>query len=174
MIKNFKTSHATIVAMLAIIFSSYYGINQSMEGKKSTCKKAMDALFKNYSEEEAKACLTEDYVQHNPNVPTGRDAIIGLILVFKEAKLGYKTHRMLQDGDLVLTHTTYHNAEIFYAKKVVAFDIWRIKDGKVAEHWDAITSLVTDTASGRNQTEGSTEVIDLDKTAENKTLVKIS
>ena len=55
MIKNFKTSHATIVATLAIIFSTVYGINQSMEDKKSTCEKAMDALFKNYSEEEAKA-----------------------------------------------------------------------------------------------------------------------
>ena len=37
------------------------------------------------------------------------------------------------------------------------------ENGKVAEHWDALTPLVKETASGRSQTDGPAEVTDLDK-----------
>ena len=135
-------------------------------------KKAMDALFQNYSEEEMRKYFTADYIQHNPHVPTGLDSVIGLLPVLKEANLGYKTHRVIADGDLIVTHTTYHNAEVFGANKVIAFDIWRIEEGKVAEHWDAIIPYYPETASGRTQTNGLTQITDLEKTEENKTLVK--
>lgn len=38
---------------------------------------AFNALFKNYSEEGVKNVFTEDIIQHNPFVPTGRDALLG-------------------------------------------------------------------------------------------------
>lgn len=131
----------------------------------------MDALFKNYDESAVRDCLTEEYIQHNPQVPSGREAIIGMVPLFKDAGVTYQTHRMLEDEDLVLTHTTYDNAEAFGAKTLVAFDIWRIENGKVAEHWDALIALHETTASGRSQTDGPTEVSEHDKTEENKTLV---
>ena len=139
---------------------------------KAICKNAMDALFKNYDAEELSKCLTANYIQHNPKVPSGRDAIIGFLPALKEANLTYETHRMLEDDDLILTHTTYRNADVFGAKNVIAFDIWRIQDGKVAEHWDAIIPQHDTTASGRSQTDGPTEISEQNKTEENKTLVK--
>ncbi|MEL6306307.1 MAG: hypothetical protein AAFQ20_16195, partial [Bacteroidota bacterium] len=50
--------------------------------------------------------------------------------------------------------------------------LWRMENGKVAEHWDCITPQHSETASGRSQVDGVIEVSDLDKTAENKELVK--
>jgi hypothetical protein len=51
------------------------------------------------------------------------------------------------------------------------FDIIRVdENGKVAEHWDALQPLVTETVSGRTQTDGPTEVTDLDQTEANKAL----
>jgi hypothetical protein len=44
------------------------------------------------------------------------------------------------------------------------------ENGKVAEHWDALQPLVTETVSGRTQTDGPTEVTDLDQTEANKAL----
>src|SRR6056297_3326926 len=44
------------------------------------------------------------------------------------------------------------------------------ENGRVAEHWDALQPLVTETASGRTQTDGPTEVTDLDRTEANKAL----
>lgn len=139
---------------------------------KALLEKGMDALFKNFSESEMRAFYTQDYIQHNPYVPTGLDAVIGLLNPLKESGFGYTTHRIIEDEDLLLTHTTYTNAQAFGAPTVVAFDIWRIEDGKIAEHWDAIIPKYEETASGRTQTDGSTEITDLHKTEENKKLVE--
>ena len=139
---------------------------------KITLQRAMDALFRDFDAEQMRALYAQDYIQHNPHVPTGLDAVIGLLPVLKEAGFGYTTHRVLEDGDLLLTHTTYHNANVFGADEVVAFDLWRMEAGKVAEHWDAIIPVYAETASGRTQTDGTTDIHDLDKTNENKILVE--
>lgn len=132
----------------------------------------MNALFRNFDEQAMRMLFKDDYVQHNPNVPTGLEPVIGLLPILREAGFNYETHRMIEDNDLILTHTTYTNAHAFGAEIVVAFDIWKMEDGKVAEHWDAIIPRYEETASGRSQTDGMTEIIDLDKTEANKALVK--
>jgi len=56
---------------------------------------------------------------------------------------------------------------------MVAFDIIRVdENGKVAEHWDAMTELAKETASGRSHTDGPTTATDLDKTEKNKALAR--
>jgi predicted SnoaL-like aldol condensation-catalyzing enzyme len=105
-------------------------------------------------------------------VPTGLDAVVGLLPFLKDSGFDYETHRMIEDGDLIVTHTTYTNAHAFGAQTVVAFDIWRIEDNRIAEHWDAIIPMYEKTASGRTQTDGVAEIVDLDKTRQNKQLVK--
>ena len=139
---------------------------------KKLLERAMNALFRDFDEVAMRDLYREDYIQHNPNVPTGLQPVIGLLPVLKEAGFGYTTHRVLEDGDLLLTHTTYHNAEVFGANKVVAFDLWRVQDGKIAEHWDAIIPEYAETASGRTQTDGMAQIVDRDKTADNKALVE--
>lgn len=112
-----------------------------------------------------------DYIQHNPFVPTGLEPFIGLLPVLKEHGTYAENVRMFQDGDFVFMHNIWKNAKPFGADEMVAFDIIRVdKNGKVAEHWDAMTVLVNETASGRTQTDGPTTVEDLDKTEANKVL----
>ena len=143
-----------------------------MSENKLLLTKAMNALFNEHNVEEVNTLYREDYIQHNPHVPTGLEPILGLVPALKEANFKYEVHRMIEDGNLILTHSTAYNAEFFGANKVIAFDLWRIEDGKVAEHWDSIIPLYEKTASGRTQTNGATEITDLDKTAENKKLVE--
>ncbi len=112
-----------------------------------------------------------DYIQHNPFIPTGLEPFIDLLPVLAEAGTTAENIRMFQDGDYVFMHNIWRNAEPFGAPEMVAFDIIRLdENGKVAEHWDALQPLVTETASGRTQTDGPTEVTDLDKTEANKAL----
>lgn len=139
---------------------------------KTIAIKAQDAFFKDYSEEGVKKYFNEDYIQHNPHVPTGIKPVLEFLPALKKAKTTYTNHRLLQDGDFIIFHNSYDNAQAFGAKEVVTFDIWRMENGKVAEHWDAVTPKVEKTASGRSQVDGSTEIKDLDKTDANKTLVK--
>ncbi|CAG0904968.1 unnamed protein product, partial [Cyprideis torosa] len=115
----------------------------------------------------------EDYIQHNPFIPTGREPFIGLFPVLKEAGTTAENVRLLQDGDFVIAHNIWRNAQPFGSPEMVSFDILRVdENGKIAEHWDAMTELVKETASGRTQTDGPTEIKDLDKTEENKALAK--
>lgn len=139
---------------------------------KQVALNAANALFKDYDVDGIKKYFAQNYIQHNPHVPTGIKPVIGFAPMLKQAGTTTQNHRILVDGDLVVMHNTYNNAEAFGAKQVVAFDIFRIANGKVAEHWDAITPLVEKTASGRTQIDGPTQVTDLDKTQANKALVK--
>lgn len=112
-----------------------------------------------------------DYIQHNPFVPTGLEPFIGLLPVLKENGTYAENVRMFQDGNYVFMHNIWHNAKPFGADEMVAFDIIRVdENGKVAEHWDAMTVLVKETASGRSQTDGPATVEDLDQTEANKAL----
>jgi len=112
-----------------------------------------------------------DYIQHNPFIPTGLEPFIGLLPVLAEAGTTAENIRMFEDGNYVFMHNIWRNAEPFGAPEMVSFDIIRVdENGKVAEHWDALQPLVSETVSGRTQTDGPTEVTDLDKTEENKAL----
>ena len=112
-----------------------------------------------------------DYIQHNPYVPTGLEPFIGMLPILKENGTYAQNVRMFEDGNYVFMHNIWKNAKPFGADEMVAFDIIRVdEDGKVAEHWDAMTSLVKETASGRTQTDGPATVEDLDKTDANKAL----
>lgn len=112
-----------------------------------------------------------DYIQHNPFIPTGLEPFIGLLPILQEAGTTAENIRMFEDGNYVFMHNIWRNAAPFGADEMVSFDIIRVdENGKVAEHWDAMTPLVTQTASGRTQTDGPTEVTDLDQTEANKAL----
>lgn len=114
-----------------------------------------------------------DYIQHNPFIPTGLEPFIQMLPVLQENGTTAENIRMFQDGNYVFMHNIWRNAKPFGADQMVSFDIIRIdENGKVAEHWDAMTPLVAETASGRTQTDGPTMVVDLDKTEANKAIAK--
>lgn len=138
---------------------------------KPLAESAMNAFFGTYNEKALRRLFKEDYIQHNPYVPTGIEPIVGLLPTLKENGMNYKTHRIIQDSDYVVLHNSFSNAQAFGAQDIITFDIWRMEDGMVAEHWDAVTPLVTETVSGRSQTDGPTKITDLDKTEQNKNLV---
>ena len=132
---------------------------------------AVAAIFTQFNPEAAGQLLAPEYIQHNPAVPTGAAPILGFIPALKDSGIVVTTHRVIAEGDLVVLHNTYENAQLFGAETLVAFDVFRVEDGKLAEHWDNLQVPGAPNASGRTMVDGETEVRDLDKTAENKALV---
>lgn len=106
------------------------------------------------------------YIQHNQGVADGLAGFAALLGQLPEGSAKVNTVRVLEDGDYVIAHSDYE----FFGPKV-GIDIFRFEDGLIVEHWDNLQEKVAETASGRTQLDGSTEVTDLDKTVENKTLV---
>lgn len=133
---------------------------------------AVTAIFSNFNPEVAADLLADGYIQHNPAVPTGAAPIVGFIPGLKESGIKLTTHRVIAQGDYVVLHNTYDNAQAFGAETLVAFDVFRVEDGKVAEHWDNLQAPAAPNPSGRTMIDGETEIVDLDKTAANKTLVE--
>lgn len=132
---------------------------------------AVAAIFINFDPEAAKTLLAEDYIQHNPAVPTGAAPILDFIPALKESGITLDTHRVITENDMVVLHTTYENAQLFGGDTLIAFDVFRVEDGKVAEHWDNLVPVTAPNPSGRSQVDGPTRITDLDKTADNKALV---
>jgi len=88
--------------------------------------------------------LAESYIQHNPNVPTGRAAFVEFFGKFKkpraiEAKVAAPLVAITAEGDMVvLSFGREMTDPKDPAKKYTTtwFDMFRIEGGKIAEHWD--------------------------------------
>lgn len=93
------------------------------------------------------------YVQHSSMAADGIEGLRHLATSLPEG-FRYDVKRVLTDGDLVALHGVYHG---FGPDPLVAFDIFRVQDGRIVEHWDALQPEVTATASGRSMTDGPTE-----------------
>jgi len=160
----------TLLAATAVTLLSTTAFADNGENLKEIANNAFRALFVDFSEEGVRKYVAEDYIQHNPFVPTGRDALIGFLPGLEASGITYTNHRILQDGDFVVLHNSFTNAQAFGAPEIVTIDIYRIENGQAAEHWDAIQPVVADTSSGRSMVDGGTEITDLDKTEANKAL----
>lgn len=137
-------------------------------------QKALELIgtFASGDVEKAKSLLVEGYIQHNLAYGTGRDAFAGSVsdLALAPVKTTVNNIRAFEDGDKVFLQTIYNFAG---AGEQVAFDIFRFdQEGLIAEHWDNLAAKAEPNPSGRTQTDGTRECRDLDKTEENRELVK--
>jgi predicted SnoaL-like aldol condensation-catalyzing enzyme len=95
----------------------------------------------------AEKYMAEGYIQHNPNVPTGRTAFIDFFS--KNVSPGAIQPRIkaplvaiLADGDLVVLVFAREAREPKDPSRRYSttwFDMFRIEGGKIAEHWDPAT-----------------------------------
>lgn len=137
-------------------------------------QKALELIetFASGDTEKAASLLAEGYIQHNLAYGTGRDAFVGSVAYLAAApvKTTVQNIRAFADGDNVFLQTVYNFAG---AGEQVAFDIFRFdQEGKIAEHWDNLAAKAGPNPSGRTQIDGTKECRDLDKTEENREIVK--
>lgn len=133
---------------------------------------ALINTFANGNADEAYSLLREDYIQHNLAYGTGRDAFVGSVKYLASApvKTTVENIRAYEDGNKVFLQTVYNFAGM---GEQVGFDIFRFdENGKIAEHWDNLAAKAAPNPSGRTQIDNYAPVTDLDKTEENRELVK--
>lgn len=122
--------------------------------------------------EKAKELLAPGYIQHNLAYGTGADAFVGSVAYLASApvKTTVNNIRAFEDGDKVFLQSVYNFAG---AGEQVAFDIFRFdEDGKIAEHWDNLAAKAAPNPSGHTQIDGYDSLEDLDKTEENRQIIK--
>src|SRR6187551_310818 len=109
--------------------------------------KAIDEEGKRGNAEILNEFLAEDFIEHNPapGIPPTRDGWKQLFKMFAEATPGYHViDDLIAENDKVVAHITAYGKHVgtvfgipatnraFSMKGIV---IWRLKDGKITEHW---------------------------------------
>lgn len=84
--------------------------------------------------------IAENYIQHNPIAADGRQAIkdIATKWIANQPKTKVDFQKVAADGDLVFLHI---KSKSFSGKDVSLIDIFRIKNGKIVEHWDVMQEV---------------------------------
>ncbi|UWQ19298.1 nuclear transport factor 2 family protein [Jannaschia sp. M317] len=111
-----------------------------------------------------------DIIQHNEMFANGIDAQKGVVAFLSgNGDFSAEYIRVIADDDIVAVHARYQG---FGPDPVIGFDVFRVENGKIAEHWDNLIPEQPLNPSGRSQIDGATEITDLDRTEANKDLVE--
>jgi predicted SnoaL-like aldol condensation-catalyzing enzyme len=97
--------------------------------------------------DEAYKYITERYIQHNPQVKSGLAPVVKFFESFRKPTpipehMKTPVVAVVAEGDLVIVvtaRTLPNPREPGKTYTTSWFDMWRIKDGKADEHWDAAT-----------------------------------
>jgi len=77
---------------------------------------------------------SEGYVEHNPHMTDGLQALREALSGNDKARRYEKIHRLLAEGNFVLCVSEGYLDE----NHVSFYDLFRVADGKIVEHWDTV------------------------------------
>jgi predicted SnoaL-like aldol condensation-catalyzing enzyme len=110
---------------------------------KALVLKVLTELFEDRDVSALNRYYTDSLIQHNPRVPDGTDELRARVTA--NPNLQHQTGMVAADGDIVMVHGRY---EGLGPKPMVGVDIYRVEDGRIAEHWDVLQEEVSPTSSG--------------------------
>jgi predicted SnoaL-like aldol condensation-catalyzing enzyme len=111
-------------------------------GSKSIVREFYTTVLINRDVDAAPRFLRPDYIQHNPNVPTGLNGFMDTFRARFAQPLpaDYKREllNIVAENDLVVIYVrqTWTSKDGKH-HQALGFDMFRVQDGKIAEHWDA-------------------------------------
>nr|WP_294794134.1 nuclear transport factor 2 family protein [uncultured Mucilaginibacter sp.] len=107
-----------------------------------TSKKAIITGFYRHVVRERKSELIpnyvhKNYIQHSAMGKDGREALFEMVEFLKTLPPSADTDkspivRLIEEGDMVVAHLDLH----FMGKDIRVIELFRVQDGKAAEHWD--------------------------------------
>jgi predicted SnoaL-like aldol condensation-catalyzing enzyme len=105
---------------------------------KALAREAMISLFQRRDASAVERFYAPNYIQHNPNIAQGRDALRELVANLSDA-VYYEPGIIVAEGDFVALHGRIRG---WAEAPQVVIDLFRIEDGKLAEHWDVLQNEV--------------------------------
>lgn len=127
---------------------------------------AINKAVENGDAESAAALAAENYIQHTPNVPDGKNGLRILITKVKNKEIPapkFNTVRSFEDGEFVVLHH-----DVSWPNRKAMFEIFRFENGLAAEHWSSIADHPETTVNGHSMLDGATEITDRNLTEKNK------
>jgi predicted SnoaL-like aldol condensation-catalyzing enzyme len=120
-------------------------VTQTVEEKNKTfVLEAFETLFNKRDYDAAERFWSPNYIQHSAHIPPGRDGLFNLVRGFPNT-LRYENHLILAEGDYVIAHGRFSGHG--RPRSMIAADIVRFENGKLAEHWDVLQDEATQAES---------------------------
>jgi len=100
--------------------------------------------------EAARRYIEFPYRRHDPEVVDGPDGFVQFISAMQEKhpKLKIVISKVLADDDLVALHV--HLTREASDPGLAIAELFRLKNGKIIEHWDVVQPVPAETASGNS------------------------
>ena len=85
--------------------------------------------------------LGSHYTQHNPTAADGAEGLKAFIQFLRDnyPNAHSEIKRTLADGDYVILHV--HSIREPNTRGRAIFDLFKLEDGKIVEHWDAVQDI---------------------------------
>jgi predicted SnoaL-like aldol condensation-catalyzing enzyme len=114
---------------------------KQMEANKKTVIALYNAALNEKDFDKARQYLGDKYIQHNPVAADGPEGLKGFIEFLKAKFPNNKSDikRVFADGDYVIVHV--HAVRTPGDRGNAIIDIFRLENGKVVEHWDAVQPI---------------------------------
>lgn len=128
---------------------------------KETVKRFCNEVFVNHDFSNIDLLMRDDYIQHNPDCPQGKAGFLQFFNVIFKAMPDFKyiLKEIIAEGDFVwiyCTSTGTHTGGEWLGVKpsgnkldFKVVDIFRLQDGKIAEHWDVADTYTMFSQLGR-------------------------
>ena len=123
----------------------------TLEGQNTAVVQAFDdTLFNKHDLSVIPDAVLENYIQHNPTFPDGRQGLIdGVTQTFKAVpQLSHDLKQVYADANTVVLYTNTHLSTGDRGLAIV--DLYRLQGVRIAEHWDVIQPVPESSANGNS------------------------
>src|SRR5690606_38670220 len=131
-----------MIGEIAITKPSAVAQDDRPRRNKALVLEAMTSLFQRRDASAVGRLYARHYIQHNPDILQGRDALQALVEGLSDA-VHYEPGLVIAEGVFVAIHGRIHG---WAATPQVVVDLFRIEDDRLAEHWDVLQEEVPMTA----------------------------
>ena len=124
---------------------------ENTQQEQSQTEKALALIntFATGDTDTARSLLADGYIQHNSGIAdgvSGLNAALGALAEQGISMVYDEVHMVLAEGNFVLavSEGTFGGTPTSY------YDLWRVENGKIAEHWD-VMETIADQSTWQNQ-----------------------
>ena len=133
------------ITLLSCIQENKKKSNNHIEKMKHNNKQIVLDFYKNAigkaDSTYASKALTDEYIQHNPSVKSGKAGFLEMIPFLKQLPKPDNpvkpVMRVISEDNFVVLHFQVE----FAGQRKIVLDLYRLDNGLIAEHWDAIMDL---------------------------------
>ena len=136
-----KNTLSMIFITLLFLTNTAFGFNKEAETNKQTVLQFYEAVINKKDYAAASQYLGTHYIQHNPTAADGKEGLKTFIQFLRDnyPNAHSDIKKFFVDGNYVILHV--HSIREPGTRGRAIFDLFRLENGKIVEHWDTVQDI---------------------------------